>query len=189
MQQASHGGSAGHPHADHTGEHAGPGAPGPRAPGLRDVQRGVSNGWEVREWTVSSPSAVALSGPSEDPTGSGRGAGGRLQTSLGQWWLRSCRAHENRPGSRNTLPAAPGVQSRRTGRGPRTCTAGEVPGEAASAAVESPGFRTEVTVTEGRPRTQCALASNPALPLSSRRILGPVSHLTCLSPPLLSSVR
>lgn len=109
MQQASHGGSAGHPHADHTGEHAGPGAPGPRAPGLRDVQRGVSNGWEVREWTVSSPSAVALSGPSEDPTGSGRGAGGRLQTSLGQWWLRSCRAHENRPGGRNTLPAAPGV--------------------------------------------------------------------------------
>lgn len=138
---------------------------------------------------MSSPSAVALSGPSEDPTGSGRGAGGRLQTSLGQWWLRSCRAHENRPGGRNTLPAAPGVQSRRTGQGPRTCTAGDVPGEAASAAVESPGFRTEVTVTEGRPRTQCALASNPALPLSSRRILGPVSHLTCLSPPLLSSVR
>lgn len=35
MQQASHGGSAGHPHADHTGEHAGPGPRDPERQGCR----------------------------------------------------------------------------------------------------------------------------------------------------------
>lgn len=91
---------------------------------------------------MSSPLAVALSRLSQDPKGSGRGAGGHLHKSLGQWWLRSCSARENRPGGRNRPLATPGVQSRRTGWGPRMRTPGKVPGEAVSAAVKSPSFRT-----------------------------------------------